>query len=426
MLRLTFKRLALLALLVLLAVVTTGCFLRIAIGHGFLNTSGNPSVRVEANTTLANCDQTISSFTTIVACGYFFQGSLLIARDSIALLNFIGFTEIQLQSLLILLIIDPVVVQVPEDASNFIATYDDGTGGGPQSAVVTEVSSFNADSATVVTPEAGQKFVILEFPPAVPPTIIGPADPFDFSLQFEIPQLAPVDVKAMYTGKVELEGQTFYFPMLPCVTDFASIPAIQIPVSNDPADLMVQIDSLLSATGNPGCDSQAYNYNALAQTGPAIDIDKSPNTQTIASGSEAAFDITVTNTGDIELLEVQVSDPAAPLCDNLVGSLAEGAQVSYSCSLANVTQDFTNVATVTATEPEGVPGGITDQDSATVTVLAPAEGRTPVGGTAKFLAAPSDPSGPRLGIIVGPVTGIIFALALAAWYARRRWGDRTS
>ena len=415
MLRSTLKKLLLLGLMGVLALVFSGCIINLL--FGFASTSDIDEFQdivFEGETNVALCKEMVIDGGIFIECIYHFDDSD--TASTAELLREFGLLGVFL---------DPVIIQVHEDAFNFNGTFDDGSG--PEPLVITEVSSFFADTLTEVVPESGYNFIIVDFPASVPPTISGTepliGDPYSFQLTFTSPTR---DLKAMFAGEVQVNGETFYPPMLPCTTDFSTIPEIIIPLDDSPQDLGGQLLTALFNGGFPPCDNQIYDYNSLAQTGPAIDIDKSPDAQTIASGSEATFDITVTNNGDIELLEVQVSDPAAPLCDNLVGSLAVGVEVSYSCSLANVTQDFTNVATVTATEPEGVSGAITDQDSADVTVLVPAEGRTPVGGTAKFLAAPSDPSGPRLGIIVGPVTGIIFALALAAWYARRRWAGRAS
>jgi uncharacterized repeat protein (TIGR01451 family) len=107
----------------------------------------------------------------------------------------------------------------------------------------------------------------------------------------------------------------------------------------------------------------------LTVNSPGVDIVKTPDLQTIVSGGTADFTIQVTNTGDGELTNVVVSDPAAPDCSAALGALAQGAQTSYGCSLANVTADLTNTATVIADTPAG--GQVTDGDSADVEVLPP-------------------------------------------------------
>ncbi len=100
---------------------------------------------------------------------------------------------------------------------------------------------------------------------------------------------------------------------------------------------------------------------------PAIDIEKSPNAQTILAGSDATFTISVTNTGDSDLSAVAVSDAAAPTCDLAIGDLAVGDSVSYTCVAAGVLSTFTNVADVAGNDPGG--SAVTDSDDAVVNVI---------------------------------------------------------
>ena len=95
---------------------------------------------------------------------------------------------------------------------------------------------------------------------------------------------------------------------------------------------------------------------------PGVAITKSPDPQTVVSGGTATWTIKVTNTGQIPLTGVTVSDPLAPACDRVIGDLAVGASREYTCTLANVTAAFTNKATVTTTQ------GVTDDDTADVLV----------------------------------------------------------
>ena len=103
---------------------------------------------------------------------------------------------------------------------------------------------------------------------------------------------------------------------------------------------------------------------------PGIMIAKMPDSQTVLTGADVTFQIAITNTGDVTLTNVTVSDPLAPACDRSIGTLAAGASTSYSCTVQNVTASFTNTATVTATPPAGPT--LTASDSAEVIVLAPA------------------------------------------------------
>ncbi len=125
--------------------------------------------------------------------------------------------------------------------------------------------------------------------------------------------------------------------------------------------------------GGPVTASDPSNYLGEPPAAPAIAIQKTPDTQTVTSGSTVTFSITVTITGNVALINVAVTDPLAPGCDAAIGDLAVGASTSYDCTVSNVTAGFTNVATVTGEGPGGQP--VTDDDDAVVEVTAaPAPG----------------------------------------------------
>jgi len=101
---------------------------------------------------------------------------------------------------------------------------------------------------------------------------------------------------------------------------------------------------------------------------PAIAIRKQAegaDTRTVISGSDVTFDIVVTNTGDVDLTNVEVSDPLVPDCDRVIGSLAVGESESYSCTVENVTEGFTNIAAVTGDSGDLT---VTDDDPSTVEI----------------------------------------------------------
>jgi len=101
---------------------------------------------------------------------------------------------------------------------------------------------------------------------------------------------------------------------------------------------------------------------------PAISIVKDPKSQTVAKGGTATFKITVTNTGDVTLKNVTVADALSPNCNRDVGTLAAGASISYTCTRANVTADFTNVAVATGHSGSTT---VTARDTAPVNTKAP-------------------------------------------------------
>ena len=121
------------------------------------------------------------------------------------------------------------------------------------------------------------------------------------------------------------------------------------------------------AAGGSVTDYDTADVDVIA---PAIDIQKTPDTQQILSGDDATFTITVTNTGDADLTAVTVTDALAPACDLVIGDLAAGTSTSYSCAASAVTADFTNTAAVVGNHPAG--GSVSDSDTADVDVVGPA------------------------------------------------------
>jgi hypothetical protein len=73
----------------------------------------------------------------------------------------------------------------------------------------------------------------------------------------------------------------------------------------------------------------------------------------------------VTNTGNVVLDNLTVSDPLVAACAKSQSALAVGEVLSYSCSLASVAESFTNTATATA---EWESSTVTSTDTALVTV----------------------------------------------------------
>ena len=97
---------------------------------------------------------------------------------------------------------------------------------------------------------------------------------------------------------------------------------------------------------------------------PAISIVKNPDSQTVSMGGTATFRITVTNTGDVVLHDVTVTDPLSPNCNRSLGTMAVGAARTYTCTRPNVTESFLNRANVVGTSPKGEK--VRDTDTAPV------------------------------------------------------------
>lgn len=101
---------------------------------------------------------------------------------------------------------------------------------------------------------------------------------------------------------------------------------------------------------------------------PGIDITKSPKKQMVVSGKAVEFEVTVTNTGDVELYKIHVMDPQAPNCETDIDHLYPGESVYYYCEVIAY-GDFNNIATVTGYDPHG--GAVVDTDEAYVDAINP-------------------------------------------------------
>lgn len=121
-----------------------------------------------------------------------------------------------------------------------------------------------------------------------------------------------------------------------------------------------------------------------------IDITKTTDDSEVTPGGTATFTITVTNTGQVPLTDVVVTDEQTPSCDFSAGdmttvpggafdgTLAVGESFSYTCTTDALTASFVNTADVVGVPPEGPP--VTDTDDEPVTVV-----ETPVEGTIEIV-----------------------------------------
>lgn len=127
-------------------------------------------------------------------------------------------------------------------------------------------------------------------------------------------------------------------------------------------------------------DAGMYRLNPQIQIikSEIADHDNATDFQTIASGGDATFHITVTNTGEIDLKDVIVTDAMAPGCarnistqdlaqSTPVGVLKVDQSVTYTCQDTNVTESYTNVAEVVGTPIDGR-SPVEDEDDSEVVI----------------------------------------------------------
>jgi len=101
---------------------------------------------------------------------------------------------------------------------------------------------------------------------------------------------------------------------------------------------------------------------------PAIDIEKATNGDdadespglTIPEGDQVAWTYVVTNTGDVVLSNVTVTDDQGVEVDCPQSTLAPGSSILCSGSGTAVAGQYTNVGTATGVSPQGT--SVTDTD----------------------------------------------------------------
>lgn len=126
-----------------------------------------------------------------------------------------------------------------------------------------------------------------------------------------------------------------------------------------------------------------FSAQVAMASGPGIEVVKvALGGPTYISGSDIDFEITVTNTGTVDLFDVQVDDikfdldnnaiGTIPQCSQFLGDLAAGASVSYSCTDFNVTESYVNAAFVLGYYEGGMI--VKDGGQAPVTIIPPPSG----------------------------------------------------
>jgi hypothetical protein len=67
-----------------------------------------------------------------------------------------------------------------------------------------------------------------------------------------------LEVKAVFTGRVEVDGETYFPPLLPCTVDMTTLPAISIPLPAG-GSVALPLDAL------QGCDNAVYSLGEKTQ-----------------------------------------------------------------------------------------------------------------------------------------------------------------
>lgn len=252
-------------LLSLTALLLTGCFLRSMFGRvvvveDFSTEINEIITAIFGDASVAVCSvPSVPGVSSAVGfnCTYIIDGEELSSTVSLV-------SEFGLEGVLL----DPVILQVPDNVISITATFTP-TGGSGQPAVTLVRQTFEMLPFKPITAEVGTKFLIMDFPDSVAAMITttnpigGPH--FDFALSFAQQQpisqtIEPVNVKAMLTAKVVSRGHVYYAPLFPCVTSFADIPSMTIPVTDTLANLKVEVGDLIRLGSVLPCNHKVYDY----------------------------------------------------------------------------------------------------------------------------------------------------------------------
>lgn len=161
---------------------------------------------------------------------------------------------------------DPLIVQVPATMSGFSGSISVGPPGIAVDTpldIVAGLTSLPIDARTDLVAEPGMQLVVIDF--RSPTSVV----PGTYTLNFQFSGAA-TSLKVLFAAKVtagakasEAHGagkaaQTYYLPIYPCVTSFASVPAISLPLAS-----MTQLAPLVLSAAGQGCNGKTYDFAGL-------------------------------------------------------------------------------------------------------------------------------------------------------------------
>ncbi len=222
-------------------------------------------------------------------------------------------------------LIDPAVVQVPNEVTNLTATYDGGTGKQGNLVVTEGLQSVPITPTQSLVPEPGHHLVIMDFPD-VAGLIPGPGAPeqwYGINIQAEVSAVKDIDIKVICTGKVEKDGATYYVPLMPAVSDFALVPPVTIPSSTSLEDLTIPTPEQMPAVS--GTVMYDFNYKLFY-----------PH---IASNTNWETETCVINTSSTQTLTgtLKAYNNSGTLVDSKAVTLAPNARAVYTVGTAFTT-----------------------------------------------------------------------------------------
>lgn len=110
-------------------------------------------------------------------------------------------------------------------------------------------------------------------------------------------------------------------------------------------------------------DRNNHRVQALAVATPDVSIVKTADETSVVAGDPIHYHLTITNSGDVVLHGVTVTDPNAPDCDRNLGNLAPGAESTVDCGYDTTPADvglYANTASVDTDETDTIDSNTVD------------------------------------------------------------------
>ena len=169
-------------------------------------------------------------------------------------------------------LVDPIILELPGSVTAIRGTYDGGPGNAGNLIVYPGLSFVPVDDGHTLRAAPGNQLVIVDLPATAPQQNV------DYQFRFTFEQRVPpgsgtIPMKVLSAGKVQQGRKTYYPPLLPCVTDFASIQPILLSPTADPLPLN-------PASSPVPCTNTRYSYNREAPNGIACDLDNDHDVDT--------------------------------------------------------------------------------------------------------------------------------------------------
>jgi len=211
------------------------------------------AARVDVAATSGSAQQvTLTSTVAVVSCSDNAQGTIVTQTCRFAdvggaatttVANFSGLSpEDDVQS------IPVIVLELPQGATDVVASYDNGRGSAGRMLVTSALSVLPLDSVSSLVAEPGMQLVVLELPGGIG------ADVYTMTVSYQAPSM---QLKTLAATKLTASGSTYYAPILPCARGFEALPLVPI-TGTVPA-----LDVRNIASAFIACSGDTYTYTSL-------------------------------------------------------------------------------------------------------------------------------------------------------------------